>query len=1195
MQNNARQSELRPRTSAVRSGSSTKQTRTAQTRKVPYRVGYNWNKGGRLKEIRIRHLARKFLKIWIENTFGRILPHKAKSHYNRATLRRAFEGWRDEWWTSRREWSLTMRAECHHRYYLYHWTFHTWRKFVSLQREKKTKIQTAKSFADRQLMHLVWEKWGFFVDMRKIKRGMVETALQHNRLATLNSAWSLWQIRLQHLQELHTLEDKALKHKALILQHKVWLQWKEKHTAACHHRENESKASLHFIIRLKRKALHHWISYVSYRHNKTKSKAVAQHACCLRLMRMCWSTWNSALHYKWSEEVRLESAGHFAIWSTQRRVLERWRAYVMLCREKAERNQRACEHHKHHLLSVGLRGLSLNANLNKAHRLHNNMALQHCSQTITGKYWRLWQERLEEAEDKNFQHLTERALNLYRTSISNKYFHHWRQKLAELTHMQELEHCADICFAERMLPRCFKSWCEFTLQRRHQKQRKHKADVYNQQRQYTWIFYTWWGQSEKHKEQKLAERMAVLHEERSHMQKAWACWRKRTEQRICEEEKQNASDRLYLHRLLHKTVTQWKDNSTEIRDRRNREILACHQGDLTCMRWALEKWKKFVQKQRVKKSRLQQMQRYHEVKLLKCTFDAWKKHHLQMFHICAQAEELYKQQKKGFQRRVLSVWKENASLQAEFRVMEHQAQDHFQHFLQLKVFVAWREVTSRSMTKRHQQREAVSRLQLSINRVRLLQFFYQWRKQTREVWRERQCMEKAKRHHEAKILSKALTAWNKHHQQWQKYKVMKRQGMLLQRLRVCQTFFDQWKIKLQHRRREVKQTERALWHWSLTLQAKVLFGWRLWVTEQRRKQEEVVRAAQIYRDQLLREGVTSILTYAAHMNSLTTSLTLYSQEQRSRRLQRVVRRCAMRWKQRVLCKPGRKPEVKGQPPKKSVTFCLHETQRDSVTNSEEQEAEGGLFSKIRKPRTPPRHRVELFEFPPTLEPHEGFQKHFSPTSTAAAPKPPDCVTHVSHSEPLMSTVDSPQGTQNQDLLLPPSAFMTTLWTTTCSAPGHPPLVPSCQFVPPFKLHSSHYPDVHLKTFSEISEDATLDVSVTDPASALTNEMLSIQQDMKSYQEDRRQLRAWQKLKDVLQTWLQTSGKDDETEKNTVSQELEELKERIDRLSTELAKQKPVMLLHAQRIEHLQACLHATGVSSLLQAEEMKTNCSVFTT
>ncbi|MEQ2157678.1 hypothetical protein GOODEAATRI_004126 [Goodea atripinnis] len=51
----------------------------------------------------------------MHNTFGRVLPLDARCHYSRGVLRRAFERWRDDWWTSRREWSLMMRAECHYR------------------------------------------------------------------------------------------------------------------------------------------------------------------------------------------------------------------------------------------------------------------------------------------------------------------------------------------------------------------------------------------------------------------------------------------------------------------------------------------------------------------------------------------------------------------------------------------------------------------------------------------------------------------------------------------------------------------------------------------------------------------------------------------------------------------------------------------------------------------------------------------------------------------------------------------------------------------------------------------------------------------------------------------------------------------------------------------------------------------------
>ncbi|XP_031709155.1 protein SFI1 homolog [Anarrhichthys ocellatus] len=1175
MQSNARKPDpVRPRLSSGSSGGERKQVRKVHTRKVPYRVGYSWNKGGRLKELRIRHLARKFLKIWMQNTFGRILPHKAKSHYNTVVLRQAFAGWRDEWWTSRREWSLTMRAECHYRYYLYNLVFHSWRTFMSLQREKKRKVQTAQSFADGHRMRLVWERWEVFTEMRRMKNRMLESTLEQNRLATLHSAWRSWRTRLQQHQDLHTLEDQALKQRALTIQSRTWFQWKEMHTTACCQKEKESKAALHFILRLKRKSLHRWKSYVSSLQTKKKSQAVAQRACDLRLVMMCWSQWSSALHRKRCEEDRLQAAGHLAIRITQRRALERWKAYVTLCREEAERNRIASQSHHRHLLRAGVQGLSLNVIRNKTHRLNNNMAVQHYHQTMTCNYWKLWQDRLEEAEDESFQPLKEMALTNHSTSLLSRCFHHWRDKLAEQRHMQELEHRADVWFAEGMVPRCFNLWVEFTLQRRLHKQRRHKADVFNQQRQYTLVFYTWWGQSEKHKEQMLSERMAILHEERCHLQRAWTRWRQRTVQQIDAEEKREASGRLYLHRLLHKSLTQWKDNSAEIRDRRNRELQACHQGDLRCTRLAVDTWKRFVQCQRVKKSKLKQMQRYHEVKLLKHTFVAWKKHHLQMCQIYRHVEEHYWQHQQIFLRKVLCVWRENAVLRTEVRLTEQRAQNHFQHRLRLKVFVAWREATACAASKRHQQGEAVNKALRSINQVRLLRSFKQWRKQTRVARRERMCMEKARQHHDSTLLSKALKAWKNHHNQLQKNKVMKRQGILLLRLKMYQMYFDQWKMKLQHRRRGAKQTERALWHWSLTLQAKVLCGWRLQVTEQRRKQEQAARAALVYRDQLLREGVTCILTYAAHMNDLTTSLTQHSPEQRSRHLHRVVKRCAMRWKQRALCKPRREQEVKGQSPKKSVTFCLTTCGLKSVSpsDSEEQEAEDGVLSKrqlSRAPRRQPRRCEELFESPLKIY----TQNQAAITKAEAAPKPSQLsrpsqegrrtassclhppstrqsiiVSNVSPSEPNMSTVDSTQETQNQDVLLPPSAFMTTV---------------------------------------------TKDMS--DPTLALTGELLSVQLDMVTYQQDRKQLRAWQRLKEVLQSWLQTSGKEEQMEKDAVCEELKELEERINSLSAELAKRKPTMLLHAKRIQHLQTALQASGAVFLHhKSEKTERDRSVFT-
>lgn len=56
---------------------------------------------------------------------------------------------------------------------------------------------------------------------------------------------------------------------------------------------------------------------------------VAENTCYLRLMRMCWNKWCQALYQKWTEEVRLEAAGHLAVRICQRRVLNRWKACIL--------------------------------------------------------------------------------------------------------------------------------------------------------------------------------------------------------------------------------------------------------------------------------------------------------------------------------------------------------------------------------------------------------------------------------------------------------------------------------------------------------------------------------------------------------------------------------------------------------------------------------------------------------------------------------------------------------------------------------------------------------------------------------------------------------------------------------------------------------------------------------------------------
>nr|KAF6312216.1 SFI1 centrin binding protein [Pipistrellus kuhlii] len=112
--------------------------------------GHAGTQRGRLKELRIRCVARKFLYLWIRKTFGRVFPSKARCYYKQRVLRKVFEEWKAEWWVSQREWKLCVRADCYYRYYLYSLMFQTWQTYVHQQQGLRAKYTRAENYGEKR-------------------------------------------------------------------------------------------------------------------------------------------------------------------------------------------------------------------------------------------------------------------------------------------------------------------------------------------------------------------------------------------------------------------------------------------------------------------------------------------------------------------------------------------------------------------------------------------------------------------------------------------------------------------------------------------------------------------------------------------------------------------------------------------------------------------------------------------------------------------------------------------------------------------------------------------------------------------------------------------------------------------------------------------------------------------------------------
>ncbi|XP_031424185.1 protein SFI1 homolog isoform X1 [Clupea harengus] len=767
-----------------------------------------------------------------------------------------------------------------------------------------------------------------------MKQRMQETALQHSNVFCVRRVWAAWRSALQHRYSEQQQEEEALQHWAYSLQSRAWLQWREKCFLAQRWKEQEARARLHACRSLCRKVIHCWVIYTQHCRATRQPKAAADGVWRHTLTGRYWRRWLK----EWQSERRERElqlvVKQRAQLGIQRWALGQWRHYIRMRAQEVEKQKFATQHYQCHLLRGAMRGLSLNVSQCKNYHLNNHLALQHHYQTVIRRSWRMWQQRVEQMENSQLQPQINVALHHHSITVLQQHLDLWRERHKECIYRKDLDRQADAWFAKRILPHCLSAWVEFTAHRRTYTERRKEAQLFDQRRICSWAFYVWWARSEEQKEYRLAERMAVLHEEHVCVRRGWQRWRGAARVHAQERVSCSAADEMRSHTLLQRTLSLWRARMQHLQTSQQQEELASHHGDLHLARQAWNCWRMFVKQRREKNKRLEQIEQHHNWRLLTKSLQAWKDHHLQTQQVYTSAEESCRIQQQQQLRRLFLLWRRNSVLQAEERNVEERAVLHQRRHLMAKVWLAWRRDTAERKARHRHYGMALKEAQTALNRGRLQAALLRWREQSREARKDRVNMEKASHLHSQTLLRKSLCSWNTLHQQQKLHQVMKEKGVWLLRRRTCRVFFTCWKTELENSRKEAESTEKALWHWSLNLQAKVLDAWRDWVIDRQRKQRRLAAASQVYRGYLLKEGITHILTYAEHMDRFSASLAQRSQEQSCRHVQAVVRRCALRWKHRALSGPERKEVDKTTKPKKCVSFSLPEeasedTARDS--------------------------------------------------------------------------------------------------------------------------------------------------------------------------------------------------------------------------------------------------------------------------
>ncbi|XP_049554000.1 protein SFI1 homolog isoform X12 [Orcinus orca] len=779
---------------------------------VQYHPSYAWTRRGRLRELRIRCMARKFLYLWIRMTFGRVFPSKARFYYEQRILQKVFEEWKEEWWVSHREWKLRVRADCHYRYYLYNLMFQTWKTYVHQQREMRNKYLRAEDHDAKRKMRQAWKSWLIYVVFRRTKLRMQTTALEFRQRSTLWVWWSTWRWQLGQVHLGRALHASAVKHRAQSLQLQAWSRWQEQLLHVWRERQKMVSAVKHHQHWQQWRALRAWLEYLQVRREKRQRKEMAEGFHCVIVLQTHFCDWRWAWKRRESLYIHHERVEGLARRMVLRRAFIHWKHYVLLCAETAVQRKVAEEHHRRALLHFCFRALKDNVARAHLQRIRKNLAHQQHDVTLLHRFWNLWQSQIEQREESEQLPFLCAAWDHYRITLLRK---------------------------------CFQLWLQYTQKRRSQQGDVREAVVCTLVSEGISASRTPLGRENGHTPRRAAVSAEVL----VHVVPASSSTSPgaaATSSGLCPPPPQVAQEGfLCLER----------------------------EGPRAQNRVYQSRVRSVLQEVAARESR-------HERRLL---------------------------------RGALRRWRENAVAQADEAKKASRAAAHYRRTLCSKVLIAWREAVSVQIYYRQQEGQAVRDAQVALNRGCLRIWFRRWRDRSWSAAQQRVQMERVMQHYRRQLLLQAMARWKVHHLSCIRKRLLQRQAARLLAQTLSRTCFHQWRQQLADRRREQQDTARALWFWAFSLQAKVWAAWLGFVLEMRRKKARQERAVQAYHQQLLREGVTRLLCFAAGMKAFRQQLHAQQQVQAAHSLHRVVRRCATLWKKKALGL-GREP----QPPTSTV-------------------------------------------------------------------------------------------------------------------------------------------------------------------------------------------------------------------------------------------------------------------------------------
>uniref|UniRef100_G1QX26 SFI1 centrin binding protein n=1 Tax=Nomascus leucogenys TaxID=61853 RepID=G1QX26_NOMLE len=1007
------------------------------------------------------------------------------------------------------------------------------------------------------LYNLMFQTWKTFVRQQQELRNKYIRAEVHDAKQKMRQAWKSWLIYVVVRRTKLQMQTTALEFRQQSILWVWWSTWRQRLGQVCVSRALHASALKHRALSLQLQAWSQWQEQLLYV-QKQKQKVVSavkhhQHWQKRRFLK-AWLEYLQVRRVKRQQNgihhhARLIFLQGFSMLVRGQNLVEtrglHFLADMLLCAEEAAQCEMAEEHHRHSQLYFCFRALKDNVTHAHLQQIRRNLAHQQHGVTLLHRFWNLWRSQIEQKKEREQLPLLHAAWDHYRIALLCKCIKLWLQYTQKRRYKQLLQARADGHFQQRALPAAFHTWNRLWRWCRQENVLNARAARFHRYMLRSSCLH--WGRCLTSNS---ASHTAILHAERQLLCRSWFMWHQQAAARHQEQEWQTVACAHHRHRQLKKAFCLWRESAQGLRTERTGRVRAAEFHMAQLLRWAWSQWRECLALRGAERQKLMRADLHHEHSVLHRALQAWV----------------------TYQSGVRSILWEVA------------------------VLVQWREAVSVQIYYLQQEDCAIWEARKVLDRGCLRTWFQRWRDCSRRSAQQRLQLERAVQHHRRQLLLEGLARWKTHHLECVRKRLLHRQSTHLLAQRLSRTCFCQWRQQLAARRQEQRATVRALWFWAFSLQAKVWATWLAFVLERRRKKARLQRAIQAYQGQLLQEGATRLLRFAASMKLCRSG----SQSHRA------VRRCAMLWKQKVLGRGGKPQPLAAIASSRKVTFegpllnriaagagdATLETKRPQAPRPQgalgclaAEEPHALELNTAHSARKQPRRPHFLLEPAQSQRPQKP-QEHNLGMAQPAAPSlmrpflaeaPTALVPHSPLPGALSSIPSLKQpptaSTGPELLLLPPSSFMPCRAAAPARVSAQPATPRDKPLVPP---SLASVPDHHLLLPGDFSATRAGPGLSTAGSLDLEAELEGIQQQLLHYQTTKQNLWSCQRQASSLRRWLELSreesGPEDQEVEQQVQKELEQVEMQIQQLAEELQAQRQPIGACAARIQALRQAL-----------------------